>query len=63
MQREPIYKERYCVLVRSDHELAGAASVSWADAARQASKPHTRNEVVSGGALGAAVGALFIAVR
>ena len=35
MRGEPIYMERYCLLVRADHELAGASSVSWADAARQ----------------------------
>jgi DNA-binding transcriptional LysR family regulator len=35
MRSETVYKERYCLLVRTDHELAGAASVSWADAARQ----------------------------
>ena len=35
MRAEPIYMERYCLLVRADHELAGATSVSWADAARQ----------------------------
>jgi LysR substrate binding domain-containing protein len=27
--------ERYCLLVRADHELAGASSVSWADAAKE----------------------------
>jgi DNA-binding transcriptional LysR family regulator len=35
MRAEAIYRERYCLLVRVDHDLAGAASVSWADAARQ----------------------------
>jgi DNA-binding transcriptional LysR family regulator len=35
MRAEPIYKERYCLLVRADHELATAPSVSWGDAARQ----------------------------
>jgi DNA-binding transcriptional LysR family regulator len=35
MRAEPIYMERYCLLVRADHELAGAVSVSWADAAKQ----------------------------
>jgi DNA-binding transcriptional LysR family regulator len=35
MRAEPIYMERYCLLVRADHELAGAASVTWAEAARQ----------------------------
>jgi DNA-binding transcriptional LysR family regulator len=32
---EPIYMERYCLLVRADHALAGAPSVSWADAAKE----------------------------
>jgi DNA-binding transcriptional LysR family regulator len=35
MRAEPIYMERYCLLVRVDHELADAASVSWAEAAKQ----------------------------
>lgn len=35
MRAETVYKERYCLLVRTDHELAGASSVTWADAARQ----------------------------
>jgi DNA-binding transcriptional LysR family regulator len=35
MRAEPIYMERYCLLVRADHELAGTAAVSWADAAKQ----------------------------
>ena len=35
MRAEPIYKERYCLLVRADHALAGASSVSWAEAATQ----------------------------
>ena len=35
MRGEPIYMERYCLLMRADHELAGARSVSWADAAKQ----------------------------
>ena len=35
MRAEPIYMERYCLLVRADHALAGAPSVSWADAARE----------------------------
>ena len=30
MRAEPIYMERYCLLVRADHELASAPSVSWA---------------------------------
>jgi DNA-binding transcriptional LysR family regulator len=35
MRAESVYVERYSLLVRADHELAGAASVTWADAARQ----------------------------
>src|SRR5262245_43891853 len=35
MRSEAIYLERYCLLVRADHELAGAPSVSWADAAKE----------------------------
>ena len=35
MRGEPIYMERYCLLVRTDHELASASSVSWAEAAKQ----------------------------
>ena len=35
MRAEPIYKERYCLLVRADHALAKASSVSWAEAATQ----------------------------
>jgi len=35
MRGEPIYMERYCLLVRTGHELAGRPSVSWADAAKQ----------------------------
>jgi DNA-binding transcriptional LysR family regulator len=35
MRSEAIYMERYCLLVRNDHELADAESVSWTDAARQ----------------------------
>jgi DNA-binding transcriptional LysR family regulator len=35
MRAEAVYRERYCLLVRSDHELAGAAAVTWADAAKQ----------------------------
>ena len=34
MRSESIYKERYCLLVRADHELAEQPCVSWADAAR-----------------------------
>ena len=40
--------------------LAVAAAVAWS---RLALSRHTRQEVVYGGALGAAVGALFVAVR
>lgn len=32
---EAIYMERYCLLVRSDHPLAEAPSVTWADAAKE----------------------------
>jgi len=32
---ESIYMERYCLLVRSDHELADADGVSWGEAAKQ----------------------------
>ncbi len=35
MRAEAIYMERYCLLVRADHELAEAASVTWADASKQ----------------------------
>jgi DNA-binding transcriptional LysR family regulator len=35
MRAEPIYMERYCLLVRTDHELAGASVVTWGDAAKQ----------------------------
>ena len=35
MRSEAIYMERYCLLVRSDHELAGASTVTWAEAAKQ----------------------------
>jgi DNA-binding transcriptional LysR family regulator len=35
MRAEAIYMERYCLLVRADHELANANSVSWAEAAKQ----------------------------
>jgi DNA-binding transcriptional LysR family regulator len=35
MRSESIYMERYCLLVRADHELADATSVTWAEAARQ----------------------------
>jgi DNA-binding transcriptional LysR family regulator len=35
MRSEAIYMERYCLLVRTDHELANAHSVCWAEAAKQ----------------------------
>jgi DNA-binding transcriptional LysR family regulator len=35
MRSEAVYMERYCLLVRADHELADTASVTWAEAARQ----------------------------
>jgi DNA-binding transcriptional LysR family regulator len=35
MRSEAIYMERYCLLVRADHALATASSVSWADAAKE----------------------------
>ena len=35
MRSEAIYMERYCLLVRADHPLVKASSVSWADAARE----------------------------
>jgi DNA-binding transcriptional LysR family regulator len=35
MRAEPIYKERYCLLVRADHELANDPSVTWAEAAKE----------------------------
>jgi DNA-binding transcriptional LysR family regulator len=35
MRSEAIYMERYCLLVRADHPLASASSVSWADAAKE----------------------------
>jgi DNA-binding transcriptional LysR family regulator len=35
MRSEAIYMERYCLLVRADHELASASSLSWADAAKE----------------------------
>jgi DNA-binding transcriptional LysR family regulator len=35
MRAEAIYRERYCLLVRTDHQLAGAGTVTWAEAARQ----------------------------
>src|SRR5262249_32189898 len=35
MRAEAIYMERYCLLVRADHDLAGKKSATWAEAARQ----------------------------
>jgi DNA-binding transcriptional LysR family regulator len=35
MRAEAIYMERYCLLVRANHALAGRKSVTWAEAARQ----------------------------
>jgi len=35
MRSEAIYRERYCLLVRTDHELAKAPSVTWSEAAKQ----------------------------
>jgi DNA-binding transcriptional LysR family regulator len=35
MRSEAIYMERYCLLIRGDHALAPAPSVTWAEAARQ----------------------------
>jgi DNA-binding transcriptional LysR family regulator len=35
MRSEGIYLERYCLLVRTDHELAGEPSITWAAAATQ----------------------------
>ena len=35
MRAEAIYMERYCLLVRADHELAHKKSVTWAEAAEQ----------------------------
>jgi DNA-binding transcriptional LysR family regulator len=35
MRSEAVYMERYCLLVRADHALAEAASVTWADAAKE----------------------------
>lgn len=35
MRSEAIYMERYCLLVRADHELVNEPCVSWADAAKQ----------------------------
>ena len=35
MRSESIYMERYCLLLPAGHSLAGAPSVSWADAAKE----------------------------
>jgi DNA-binding transcriptional LysR family regulator len=35
MRSEAVYQERYCLLVRADHPLAAAPSVSWVDAAKE----------------------------
>lgn len=35
MRAETVYMERYCLLVRGDHPLANATSVTWSDAARE----------------------------
>jgi DNA-binding transcriptional LysR family regulator len=35
MRSEAIYTERYCLLVRADHELARESDVTWAEAAKQ----------------------------
>ena len=35
MRSEAVYMERYCLLVRDDHEFADHATVTWAEAARQ----------------------------
>ena len=35
MRAEAIYMERYCLLVRDDHPLAGKTTVTWAEAAKQ----------------------------
>lgn len=35
MRAESIYMERYCLLLRADHELSNRKTVTWADAARQ----------------------------
>jgi len=35
MRSEAVYMERYCLLVRTDHDLAERSSATWADAARQ----------------------------
>jgi DNA-binding transcriptional LysR family regulator len=35
MRSEHVYMERYCLLLRADHPLVSAASVTWTDAARE----------------------------
>jgi DNA-binding transcriptional LysR family regulator len=35
MRSEAVYMERYCLLVRCDHDLADEPSVTWAEAAKQ----------------------------
>jgi DNA-binding transcriptional LysR family regulator len=35
MRAEAIYQERYCLLLRADHEMAHKKSVTWAEAAKQ----------------------------
>ena len=35
MRSEHVYMERYCLLLQASHPLAGAAGVSWAEAARE----------------------------
>jgi DNA-binding transcriptional LysR family regulator len=35
MRWEAVYKERYGLLVRADHPLAGASGVSWVEAAKE----------------------------
>jgi DNA-binding transcriptional LysR family regulator len=35
MRSEPIYMERYCLLVRADHALVNETGVSWAQAAQE----------------------------
>jgi DNA-binding transcriptional LysR family regulator len=35
MRSEAVYMERYCLLVRADHPLAEALSVTWVDAAKE----------------------------
>jgi len=35
MRAEAVYMERYCLLVRADHPLADATSVTWVEAAKE----------------------------